>query len=321
MTTTGTKRRRYLTIDEERAISKVAAEKLMAPDEATRKEASDMIDDAIRMFIREENFYDKIIPMQDLADEKLDKQLNSDKPVKYIPIEQRSPGATAMPFAGLPANLWMRARRVPCRFATIRSRRVQKEINELRTWDIDIRQMFSDNLALDLHDARDSTFIGAVNNLIGAVNSLRGYSQVKLHGGTSGGFEYNAHQESMKLLPSTPSRLQPNTLLMNTIMRADVAKVLFAEMKTNMQEDVLLKGFTSEELDGKRVITTIKTNLVPVDRVYQFCQADHTGKSYSLQKPTLHVKREENIISFHEYETIGGVIANLFSVAAYDYNT
>ncbi len=69
-----------------------------------------------RMKMREEGFFRKIMPPLEISNDELDRQVDTDKPVKVVDVESvtyvkhqlLSPAAISIPFATLPMNLYIR---------------------------------------------------------------------------------------------------------------------------------------------------------------------------------------------------------------------
>ena len=115
-----------------------------------QKEAQDAVTDFVRMRMREEGFLRQILPPVMVTDDDLDKQVDTDKPVIVCEKEPDSPAAISVPFGTLPMNRYIRGIRFRVMFQRIMSPRFVKDVNELRTYDQDIRQILSDNALKDM---------------------------------------------------------------------------------------------------------------------------------------------------------------------------
>ena len=69
-----------------------------------QKQAIDAVNDFTRTKMREDGFYRKIMPPLTIGNDDLDRQVDTDKPVKVIDKEADSPAAVSLPFATLPIN-------------------------------------------------------------------------------------------------------------------------------------------------------------------------------------------------------------------------
>ena len=98
-----------------------------------------------------------------ITNDELDRQVDTDKPVKVVDKEPDSPAAVSVPFATLPTNIYIKGPRYRVLFDRILTPRFTKDVDELRTWIMDIRQVLSDNAIKDMLAEEDSKFLSAVN--------------------------------------------------------------------------------------------------------------------------------------------------------------
>lgn len=98
-----------------------------------QKQATDAVNDYTRTKMREDGFARKIIPMLTIQNEELDRQVDTDSPVKVIDKEPDSPAAVSAGFASLPINFYIRGPRYRISFARILLPRATKDVDQLRT--------------------------------------------------------------------------------------------------------------------------------------------------------------------------------------------
>ena len=124
--------------------------------------------------------------------------------------------------------------------------------------------------------------------------------------------------EMLKILPSTPSSLETQKILVNNITVYDLAKLDRIEMGGDLAQDVFQRGWAERKLMGKHVIVTIKKAVVPTRSFHMFADPDYCGKSYSLEETTMFIERKKYFITFSAWQAIGGAIGNVNSVARCD---
>jgi hypothetical protein len=107
------------------------------------KKAVDAVNNFTRTKMREDSFHRKLVPPTQITNEELDRQVDTDKPVKVIDKEADSPAAISLPFANLPINIYIKAPRYRVLFDRIVTPRFTKDVDELRTYVMDIRQVLS----------------------------------------------------------------------------------------------------------------------------------------------------------------------------------
>ena len=109
------------------------------------KNALDAVNEFTRVRVREDGFYRRFLPPVQVSNDDLDRQVDTDKPVIVVDKEPGSPAAISIPFATLPINVYIRGPRYRVMFDRIVTQRFVKDIDELRTRQMVIRQVLSDN--------------------------------------------------------------------------------------------------------------------------------------------------------------------------------
>jgi RNA polymerase sigma factor (sigma-70 family) len=126
--------------------------KLAAGD---KQGAMDAATEFTRLTLREEGLLRKILPPKSISYSDLDKQLDTDKPVKILDKEVGQPPSMSAPFGTLPVNQYISGARYKVNFARLLSRNYTKDIAELNQYDYDIRDLFKDNAIKDHMTAED----------------------------------------------------------------------------------------------------------------------------------------------------------------------
>jgi hypothetical protein len=283
------------------------------------KNALDAVNEFTRVRVREDGFYRRIIPPVQVSNDDLDRQVDTDKPVVVVDKEPGSPAAISIPFATLPINIYIRGPRYRVMFDRIVTPRFVKDIDELRTWEMDIRQVLSDNAIKDMLAEEDSKFLTAVNTALVAADTIVPLSGVIQWETIFGGITRDTLEESFKIMPKTPSHLEVNTVLINNVTIREIMKWGRDEMGGDHSETLIRNGWSETEFMNATWIITIKRNLVPDDSIYMFSDPRFIGKSYLLEDTTMHIKREAFMIEFFAYETLGGSIGHTGGLARADF--
>jgi hypothetical protein len=283
------------------------------------KNALDAVNEFTRVRVREDGFYRKIIPPVQVSNDDLDRQVDTDKPVVVVDKEPGSPAAISIPFATLPINAYIRGPRYRVMFDRIVTPRFVKDIDELRTWQMDIRQVLSDNAIKDMLAEEDSKFLTAVDTALVGANQVVPTSGVIQYETIFGGISRDTVQEALKIMPKTPSHLEVNTVLINNVTIREILKWGYDEAGGDLSGDFLKSGWSEIDLMGVKWVVTIKRNLVGDDTMYFFGDPRFIGKSYLLEDTTMHIKREAFMIEFFAYETIGGSIGHTGGLARADF--
>lgn len=290
-------------------------------DRGQVKEAADAVSEYTRVYMREESFFDKILPPILVGNEDLDRQVDTDKPVIIVDKEPDVPPAITVPFGQLPVNRYIRGPRYRVLFERILGTRFTKDVDELRTYDMDIRQVLSDSSIKNMAAEKDSKFITLCNSILGdevgatlvggemGSGSSRNYNLVDPNG-----ISRETLVEMLKIMPATESRLETQSILCNMITIKDVLKFSRDEMGGDLSEEVLLNGWAERTFLGCRWIVTIKRDLVLNNVFYLFTEPKFLGKHFLLEDTTMWLKKEAYFIEWYAYMTAGASIANLNGV-------
>ena len=308
-----------MTQEESKLLSQTIFEKLASRDSNLEKQAVDAVNDFTRTKMREDGFYRRIMPPIPLSNDDLDRQVDTDKPVKIVDKEPDSPAAISIPFATLPTNLYIRGDRYRVTFDRIVTPKFTKDVDELRTWHMDIRQILSDNAIKDMLAEEDGKFISAVNTALVGAETTVPTSGVIQYKELSGGVTRSNLWDSFKIMPGTPSNLEVHSVLLNNITIKEVAKLNRNDMGGDLSEEIMRNGWTYSEFMGVQWIITIKKGLVPTGTMYHFADPKFIGKSYLIEDTTMYIRREAYFIEFFAYETLGGTIGHTSGLARVDF--
>lgn len=278
------------------------------------KNAEDAVNAFIRMKMREDGFWRKIIPPISISNSDLDRQVDTDKPTIVLDKEPNSPAAVSVPYATQPFARYIRAPRFRVMFDRIMTPKFTKDVDELRTYDMDIRQILSDNAVKDMLAEEDGKAIATIDTILGSADSVVPETGSVQYKTISGGISRDSVNDALKILPSTPAHLETATVLVNNITIKDVQKWGYDEIGGDLSEEILRNGFAERNLLNCRWIVTIKNRLVPNNHMYFFAEPKFLGKFFVLQDTSMHIKREAFMLEFYAYESIGSAIANIAGV-------
>ena len=295
-------------------INEAILEQLTTP--GMQKQAIDAINDYTRTTMREDGFYRRIIPPLPVTNGDLHRQVDTPKPCIIVDKEPGSPAAVSIPFATQPIEVYIRGKRYRVTFSRITTPRFTVDVDELRTWVMDIRQVMSDNALKDLLAVEDGQFMTAVEAVLVGADQVVPYSGVAQWETIAGGITRDTWEDSLKIMERTDSHLAPRTALMNNITIHEFKKWGRDEMGGDFSQDVVKNGWTEVRFGDLDLVITIKRNLVPDNRIYYFADPKFIGKNYVLEDTIMNVKAEAFMIEFFAYETVGGSIGHSGGLAA-----
>lgn len=284
------------------------------------KTAVDAVNDFTRTKMREDGFYRRVLPPLQISNDELDRQVDTDKPVKVIDKEPDSPAAISIPFATLPTSVYIRGPRYRVMFDRIVTPRFTKDVDELRTWVMDIRQVLSDNAIKDMLAEEDAKFIEAVNAVMLGPDVAVPYNGNVVQWETiEGGITRETVLDAFKIMPRGPSHLEVHTVLVNSVTIKEVMKWGRDEMGGDFAQDIAKNGWAETNFLGARWIITIKRDLVPDDTAFMFADPKFIGKNFMLEDTTMYIRREAYMLEFFAYQTGGGSIGHSGGLARADF--
>lgn len=288
-------------------------------DPTMQKVAQDAINDYTRSRMREDGFWRRILPPIQITPDEFDRQVDTDKPVKVLDMEPESPAAISVPFGALPNNRWIRGKRYRVMFDRILTPRFTKDVNELLTYNLDIRQILSDNSIKDMLAEEDGKIILTIRGLLVGANAIVPETGTIQWRTISGGVTRDTLSDALAIMPQTGRHLNAATVLINNVTIWQIVKFGRDEVGGDISQELLTRGFTERELFGVRWIITIKRDLVPDNTIYMFAEPKFLGKFFVLDDVTMYVDRKAYFLEYFAYETIGSSIANVAGVARADF--
>jgi len=289
-------------------------------DPSMQKRAIDAVNDFTRTTMREDGFARKILPPIDIGNDELDRQVDTDQPVKIVDREPGNPPAISLPFGSLPINVYIYGQRYRVGFDRIVSPRFMKDVDELRTYVMDIRQVLSDNAVKDMLAEEDSKLIAAVNAvMVGADTPVTHNGNVVQWETIYGGITRETLQDARKIMPRGPSHLESHTALINNVTIKEAEKMGFDEMGGDFSQDVFRNGWAEAKFANLTWIITIKRTLVPDDTMFMFSEPKFIGKMYMLEESTMFMERRAFMVEWFCYQTMGGAIGHGGGLARVDF--
>jgi len=302
-----------------KAVNELFMNNIMSDDQGQVKLAQQAVNDFTRVKMREDGFWRRILPPVPIANDELDRQVDTDKNVKVVDKEPNSPAAASIPYATLPMNRYIRGPRYRVMFDRIVTPRFTKDVTELRTWDMDIRQVLSDNAIKDMLAEEDGKAIRAVNTLLLGADQTIPETGVDQWRTINGSITRTTVNDALKILPQTPSHLEAACMLINNVTVKDLQKWQRDEVGGDLAEEIVRQGWAERNLLGVKMIVTIKRNLVPDSTFFFFAEPKFLGKFYVLEDTTMAIERKFYFLEFFAYEEIGSAIGNVAGIARADF--
>jgi len=313
-------------------LSKIAAGEIKGAAEAGTEYT--------RLTLREEGLLRKILPPRGITPDKLDKQLDTDKPVKILDKEVSQPLSVSVPFGSLPTNQYFRGARYRVDFARLVTPNYTKDQIELGQYDYDIREVFKDNAIKDHMTAEDVPFFALVNAIL-CVDPDNGTQTGNSASAMTGKVQYYDFTDSTKnpyaltgfsrdslvsfltIMPrgygdatvSTPIRLQTDLCVMNVNTAMEFVKLLPSEIGRPLSEKMASEGLVEDTFFGRRFLFTLKDDIVLDGEIYGFAKPQFLGAFLELEEPTMFIENRAFMLEFFIYSCIGSSIGNAYGVS------
>jgi hypothetical protein len=285
------------------------------------KQASTASSNMIRRKIRENGFARSIIPPKPVGNEDLDRLPDTDLPVMIEDMEPLSPGAKSISFNDTADTAFYKGDKFVVYFDQITTPEFTKNINELRTYKMDLRAVITDNSLKDMQRTEDSRFIKGVDRIVGLTSGV-GLSGVQQNFNISGGLTRSTYQQALSILENAD--LNNGVFLMNRKTAKSFLGFTRDQIGGDLSQELFTDGLSAlkeAKIHGVRHLFTIKRDLVPDNVVYLFTEPDYLGRWYSLQDTTMYVEKKKDILRFSAKETLGVAIANVAGCAKVTFTT
>lgn len=290
----------------------------------------------VRDRLREVCFVDKIQPPEPVTRVDCQRSVNHDTLVKIVDIEPQS-RAMAITFRGQPTARFIRAPRCEVPFFTISSEKFEKTEQELLAYEMPITKIIEDNSVKDLQEIKDREYLRHVEAAVQAKQvEANGGTAVALHTSTYGSVVKESIIKGQGALASTTDDfvvhpvLRPDfvnlfKLLDGRRLRAerfvitepdydDILSWTLSDFGDKMQSETAVDGYKYNILLGRKIIRTIKTDILRTGNVYCFTAPEFLGKSYILNNTKFYIDKVANLITWQSWMDIALAVINIASI-------
>lgn len=302
-------------VESPEVLSKKLFDAINAADSGILKNAAEAGTQMIRRRLHENGFSRLILPFRTVSDADLNYLPDTELPVIVEEMEPDSPGAKAIPFNDTADTAFYRGDKFVVYFCKITTPEFVKNVDELRTYKNDLRQVITDNALKEIHTEEDGRTIGEVDRMVGTAGAADGAADVQQNFEVFGGITRSNYKEVLNHLEDR--ELNNGLFLMNRHTAKEFLEWDRSEVGGDLAERLMTDGMTAlteAKIFGVRHAFTIKRGLVPDNVVYQFAEPNFLGRAYILEDVTMYVEKKKDILRFSAQEKIGITFANVAGV-------
>jgi hypothetical protein len=293
----------------------------------------------IRDRLREVAYSRHILPPEQVTRADCQRSVNHDTLVKIVDVEPQS-RAMAITFRDQPTARSIRAPKAEIPFFTISSEKFEKTEQELLAYEMPITKVIEDNSVKDIQEIEDREFTRHIESGIQAlqteVNTTTGvaYNCTNILAGNpnaksvsvikgelalaAGGADFEVRPVQrpdfvnlFKLLDN--NRLRSERILMTEGDHDDVLQWTVEDFGDRIQSETVVDGYKYNTLLGRKVVRTIKTDILRPGNIYIFTAPQFFGKFYVLNNTKFYIDKIANVITWQAWEDIGIGIVNIAS--------
>lgn len=299
-------------IEAPEVLSKKLFDAINNADDGILKNASEAANQMIRRRLRENGFSRLILPFRTVSDSDLNYLPDTELPVIVEEMEPDSLGAKSIPFNDTADTEFYRGDKFVVYFCKITTPEFVKNVDELRTYRNDLRQVVTDNSLKDIHTEEDGRTINEVDQIVGTAGAADGAADVQQNFEIAGGITRSNYKEILNHLEDR--ELNNGLFLMNRHTAKEFLEWDRSEIGGDLAESLMKEGMSAlqeAKIFGVRHAFTMKRDLVPDNVVYQFAEPNFLGRAYVLQDVTMYVEKKKDILRFSAHEKIGLTFANV----------
>lgn len=291
----------------------------------------------IRDRLREVAFSRHIIPPEQVTKSDCQRSVNHDTLVKIVDVEPQS-RAMAIDFRSQPTARFIRAPRAEIPFFSITSEKFEKTEQELLAYEMPLTKVIEDNSVKDIQEIEDREFLRHIEAGVQALQTETNttttvpYNATQIRAG-------NVNAQVVSVVKGELALAADGTdFIVRPIQRPDFVN-LFKLMDTNrlrmervligegdhddvlqwtvddngdrIQSETVVDGYKYNTLLGRKIVRTIKSDIIRSGNVYGFAAPQFFGKFYILNNTKFYIDKIANVITWQCWEDIGMGIVNI----------
>lgn len=260
----------------------------------------------IRDKVRESAFCRKILPPMPITVEQCDRSEENKSVKKIIDIEE---GATAVSLnMNSQANQrYITGDRFAIGFHKISSDEYTISEGDLMSYEMPITKIIEKNCVKAIEEVEDKTFMAQCRDIVATTGK-----QFTIH--VADPVIDGRKLTTLFNVLEAGDKLETSVILMSRPTWNDWTGQGPGAFDTKAY-DVLVSGYTEENIYGKRVIVTNKDDLVPHNEIWAFTAPEFMGRFYTLNDVKFWTDVKAEYFNYKAWEYIGMGIGNIKSIA------
>jgi len=293
----------------------------------------------IRDRLREVAYSRHILPPEQVTRADCQRSVNHDTLVKIVDVEPQS-RAMAITFRDQPTARFVRGPKAEIAFFTISSEKFEKTEQELLAYEMPITKIIEDNSVKDIQEIEDREFTRHIESGIQALQTeVNTVTTVAYNATNIRAMNANAQAVSVikgelalaadgvdflvrpiqrpdfvnlfKMLDN--NRLRSERVLLTEGDHDDVLQWTVEDFGDRIQSETVVDGYKYNTLLGRKVVRTVKTDILRPGNVYIFTAPQFFGKFYILNNTKFYIDKIANVITWQSWEDIGMGVVNIAS--------
>lgn len=284
------------------------------------------LQEAGRMYVKvellESAFSRAFLPQEPITTSDCQRNVNDNSLYLIRDIEPEA-SAVGVDNLGEPDGSYVKGLRYLIPIVNFSTKRFQITVEELRAYQYKITKRIEDKSVPVLEKLEDKFFTKLIAAAIGG-SGATGKKIVPQYTDSTGTTNLQLSALDIVYVTNTlfggiPGAIDSKKKELGALLMAQESyeyAVTLPSAGDDFGKDRVQNGITSDTLYGKKVIRTIKSDIVPQGVIFALTTPDFLGHGFALGDPSFEIKHSFGLIEWQTKESIGYGIANNLSVAA-----
>lgn len=273
--------------------------------EEKRAQVEDRMLTYIKRRIRETGFTRHILYQMPVTKDQLQRDIDHDT-VYYVGDIEPDSAAMELNFRGEPRGVYVNAKRYFVPFNDISTQRMSKRVSELHAYRMPLIDVITKNQVKDIEEAEDRKFINLCHSAI--ATSGQAINDAALDTITK---QFIAKVTSL----IDGQELDCRLYLMNKVSMNDFLSQDTTQFGDDLTSKVTQDGWTLDNFFGRKLIVTVKVNIVQNNEMFAFVSQEYLGHFLMLGSLAFYLRKLFGLLQWQSEETVGMNIANIRGIA------